>query len=69
MGFGEICTESHQLVDMLCEYMENGCKMKPMYIERVENFYEYDDHNNCQRIYDEIMKFQKQVDIDKMRKK
>ncbi len=68
MGFGEICTTSAQLVDTLCEYMENGCQMKPEYIARVEDFYHYDDHNNCQRIYDEIMKFQQQVDKDKLRK-
>lgn len=68
MGFGEICTTSDMLVDTLCEYMENGCKMKPKYIERVDDFYHYDDHNNCQRIYDEIMKFQQQVDRDKLRK-
>ena len=68
MGFGEICTTSAQLVDTLCEYMENGCQMKPEYIARVEDFYHYDDHNNCRRIYDEIMKFQQQVDRDKLRK-
>ena len=67
MGFGEICTTSQMLVDTLCAYMENGCKMKPEYIARVDDFYHYDDHNNCQRIYDEIMKFQKQADVDKMR--
>ena len=68
MGFGEICTTSDQLVDTLCAYMESGCQMKPEYIARVDDFYHYDDHNNCQRIYDEIMKFQQQVDKDKLRK-
>lgn len=67
MGFGEICTTSHMLVDTLCEYMENGCKMKPEYIARVDDFYNFDDHNNCERIYNEIMQFQQQVDVDKMR--
>ena len=67
MGFGEICTESDQLVDTLCEYMENNCQMKPMYIERVNDFYHFDDHNNCERIYKEILEYQKQVDKDKMR--
>ena len=69
MGFGEICTTSQQLVDTLCAYMESGCQMKPEYIARVDDFYHYDDHNNCRRIYDEIMKFQKQVDEDKLRVK
>ena len=68
MGFGEICTTSAQLVDTLCAYMESGCKMKPEYIARVDDFYHYDDHNNCQRIYDEIMQFQKKVDKNKLRK-
>lgn len=68
MGFGEICTTSDMLVDTLCEYMENGCRMKPAYIARVDDFYHFDDHNNCQRIYDEIMQFQQQVDKDKLRK-
>lgn len=68
MGFGEICTTSDMLVDTLCAYMENGCQMKPEYAARVEDFYHYDDHNNCQRIYDEIIKFQQQVDRDKLRK-
>lgn len=67
MGFGEICTTSDMLVDTLCAYMENGCKMKPEYIARVDDFYHYDDHNNCERIYEEIIKFQQQVDVDKMR--
>lgn len=67
MGFGEICTESDQLVDLLCEYMENGCKMKPKYIARVEDFYEFDDHNNCERIYKEIFEYQKQVNKDKLK--
>lgn len=67
MGFGEICTESDQLVDLLCEYMENNCVMKPEYVARVEDFYHYDDHDNCQRIYEQVHEFQKQVNIDKLK--
>lgn len=68
MGFGEICTKSEQLIDVLCEYMKDGCAMKDMYKERADNFYVHNDHNNCERIYNEIMQYQKQVDIDKLRK-
>lgn len=67
MGFGDICTESDQLVNTLCSYMENGCKMSQKYIDRVNDFYNFDDHNNCERIYKEILGFQKQVDRDKLR--
>lgn len=67
MGFGEICTESDELVNSLCDYMKNNCKMKEKYINRVNDFYVHHDHNNCERIYDEVMKYQKIVDKDKMR--
>lgn len=67
MGFGEICTSSEQLVDTLCAYMENGCKMSEKYLNRVKDFFHYDDHNNCERIYQDILKFQAQVDKDKLR--
>lgn len=68
MGFGEICTESEELVDLLCEYMANNCKMKQKYIDRVNDFYIYDDHNNCKRIYEQVYNFQKQIDKDKLRR-
>lgn len=67
MGFGEICTKTEELVDILCEYMENQCVMKPMYVARADDFFAYSDHENCSRIYEEIIKTQHQIDIDKMR--
>lgn len=67
MGFGEICTKTEQLVDLLCEYMRSGCRMKDKYVERADDFFAYKDHNNCERIYQEILKAQRQIDHDKMR--
>ena len=67
MGFGEICTKTEELVDLLCEYMENNCQMKQKYVDRANDFFMFSDHNNCERIYKEIMKSQKQIDKDKMR--
>ncbi len=55
-GFGEICTEHEQLVDRLCEYMQNDCQMTEEYKQRVDDFFAFSDHNNCQRIYDDLMK-------------
>ena len=37
------------------------------YVERVEDFYQFDDHNNCERIYNEIIKYQQQVNKDKLK--
>lgn len=57
MGFGPICKKSEQLVDMLCKYMDNNCITEKEYIKRADDFFAFDDHNNCQRIYDEIKKY------------
>lgn len=67
MGFGEICTRTEELVDLLCEYMRTGCHMKEKYAARADDFFTYKDHNNCERIYQEILKAQKQIDRDKLR--
>lgn len=57
MGFGEICIDEKQLVDTLCEYMENDCAMKEFYVERANEFFAYSDHKNCERVYNAIKNF------------
>lgn len=59
MGFGPICKEHGELVENLCEYMQNGCRMKKEYKERADKFFAYDDFNNCERIYQEILQFKR----------
>ena len=59
MGFGEICTEHKDLVDILCGYMENECKLKPFYKDRADDFFAFSDLNSCQRIYDDMLEYQK----------
>ncbi len=58
MGFGPICTNHEQIVDALCTYMENECRMEEKYQTRVDDFYAFSDHNNCARMYKEIVDFQ-----------
>ncbi len=55
-GFGPICTEHKELVDTVCEFIENSCEALQEYKRRADDFFEFDDFNNCQRIYDEILK-------------
>ena len=59
MAFGEICHNNDELIDLLCDYMKNGCKMKPEYRRRADDFFAFNDHNNCQRIYDIMLDYQK----------
>lgn len=57
-GFGEICTQTEELVSLLCEYMEAGCRLKEFYRARQDDFFAYDDRENCRRIYEDAAAFQ-----------
>ncbi len=59
MAFGEICHNNEELIDVLIDYMRNDCRMKPEYRRRADDFFYYDDHNNCQRIYDVMLDYYK----------
>lgn len=50
-GFGEVTYDSESLVAVLTEYMENGCKLKPKYRKRIDEFFSFNDKNCCERVY------------------
>lgn len=54
-GFGPICTDHNTLVDTVCRFMDNGCKAETEYKLRADDFFEFDDFRNCERIYNEIL--------------
>lgn len=56
MGFGEVCKSEDELVDMICEYMENDCKMKEKYEQNVEDYFIFTDKNNSKRVHEAIKK-------------
>ncbi len=51
MGFGPICKNNDEIVETLCQYMKSGCKMQPEYVKRADDFFAFNDFNNCERIY------------------
>ncbi|WP_421594745.1 CDP-glycerol glycerophosphotransferase family protein, partial [Shinella sp. M27] len=59
MGFGEICTKHEEIVALICEYMENDCAIKPLYADRQNDFFAFNDLNSCKRIYDDMLEFQR----------
>lgn len=59
MGFGEICTEIEQLVDTLIGYLQSGCALKEFYRWRQDAFFAFDDHENCRRIFEDALEYQK----------
>lgn len=54
-GFGEVEYDLQGTVDRIIEYMENDCKLKNIYRERIEGFYAFSDKNNSQRVFEKIM--------------
>lgn len=55
-GFGEIANDYDSLINMLIQYIENDCKIEEKYIERINQFFKFNDNKNCKRVYDEIIK-------------
>lgn len=58
-GFGEVVFDLQSLIKKIILYMQNGCVLKEMYRERIESFFAYHDHNNCQRVFDKIVDLMK----------
>ena len=56
MGFGEVVSTQEELMSIIEDYLKNDCKMKDEYESRVDNFYKYEDKNNCERVYRAILK-------------
>lgn len=54
-GFGEVEYDLEGTVDRMIEYMENGCRLKDKYRERVGKFFAFNDQNNCHRVYEKIL--------------
>ena len=55
-GFGEVTATQKELIKIVEDYLKNDCQMKNKYKSRVDNFYKYNDKNNCKRVYEAILK-------------
>lgn len=55
-GFGPVCYDYESTVQAIIKAIEHGCVMDEMYKNRVNQFFAYRDGNNCERIYNEILK-------------
>lgn len=53
-AFGPIIDNHEELVDTICDYMKDHCRMKEEYKERADRFFAFSDFDNRKRIYEEI---------------
>ena len=58
-GFGEVEYDLDSTVDRIIEYMEDDCKLKDIYRKRINDFFAFDDKNNCKRVYEKIIALDK----------
>lgn len=55
-GLGEVESTVDGVIDRIIEYMENDCRLKPEYEERINNTFRWRDKDNSARCYAEILK-------------
>lgn len=53
-GFGPVCLDYESAVESIVEYIRNDCSMEIQYADRVEEFFYYNDRNNCKRVLEAI---------------
>lgn len=56
MGFGPVCYEYEKIIYELLQLLNKECIIDKKYEQRVENFFEFTDYDNCKRVYEEIFK-------------
>lgn len=59
-GFGPVCYDYEAMVKIVIDTIKNNCVMDEKYKKRVDNFFAYHDNKNCERIYQEILKLDKE---------
>lgn len=55
-GFGSVCNDEENLIKNIENIINNDYKIESKYLNRIKKFYKFDDANNCERIYNEIIK-------------
>lgn len=56
IGFGEICRSADELIAVLCDYIEKGCRIKEEYKDRYESFFIQSDRQSGKRLYEAVRK-------------
>lgn len=64
-GFGPVCKTKEQTVDEIIKLINNGFKQDKEYIKRANAFFDFDDFNNCARMYEVGLDYQKRLLNDK----
>jgi CDP-glycerol glycerophosphotransferase (TagB/SpsB family) len=53
-GFGPVCEDLDSTVDNIIKILDSDCRLEKEYRDRIDRFFEYNDRNNCKRVYKSI---------------
>ena len=59
-GFGEVVKTEERLIGKIQYYLKNDCKSETKYNNRSIRFFKFKDHDNCKRIYENILRREKE---------
>lgn len=63
-GFGKVIANEKMLIKEIEYYLNNDCKTRDEYKNKIEDTFIHIDHNNSKRVYDEIIKLDNNGDIN-----
>lgn len=55
-SFVDVSTTEHDLIESIKDYISNQFKLKDKYSQYIEGLFSFNDSNNCERIYQAIIK-------------
>lgn len=64
-GFGEVEYDLESAVNRIVEYIEEDCKLKEKYRKRIDEFFAFDDKNNCNRVYEKAIEHRNSITFNK----
>jgi len=63
-GLGKVVKKEEEILKEIQYYLQNNCEIDEEYKKRIENMFIHLDNNNCQRLYEEIIKLDRNNDIN-----
>ena len=63
-GFGKVVETKERLIDEIEYYINNKCKIREEYKDRIEDTFIYLDHHNSERVFHKVMELDKHKDIN-----
>lgn len=60
-GLGDFCQTAEESLKSLEELLENNGVAKPMYMEKMDNFFIFDDCSQRERIYQDLVDMEKEI--------